>query len=301
MADCSSLHSPLTSDICNPDACPTYTWQSGPWSSCSQACGGGTQTQPVLCLSSVGNSSVSLALCTPPAPLGSQACNIQACTGNHWVSDAWGQCTVLCGGGTQTRSVTCAAANGSPLSSGSCSGCATTPASTQACNTAPCITYDWISCPPLPCTAQCNGDTGMLGITYIDVWCQTSTGQPADPSLCSSPLKPATSISSCNPQKCQNFNWMANANWGPCLSGYRNRSFHCHAADGSLALYSQCQAKAGPLPASVLPCVPDGCLKVPPTPNSYASSALPFRSGLELGVVLCVLLVRLSAQLVGVS
>jgi len=104
----------------------------------------------------------------------------------------------------------------------------------------------------------------MVGIQYRDVFCiRQSDTTVVDNSLCTA-AEPTSALSVCNTQKCSTYNWMANANWGPCeidSTGKfsRNRTFHCHNAAGQLALYSDCQANAGPLPLARLPCAPGVC------------------------------------------
>jgi hypothetical protein len=52
------------------------------------------------------------------------------------VVGAWGACSEECGGGVQTRVVTCQDCNGNTVANGLCAG--VQPATTQACNTGPC-------------------------------------------------------------------------------------------------------------------------------------------------------------------
>jgi hypothetical protein len=105
----------------------------------------------------------------------------------------------------------------------------------------------------------------MVGIQYRDVFClRDSDNEAVDISLCDNRTRPTVALSVCNTQPCQNFNWMADSNWGPCTmqaNGFyqRTRTFHCHASDGSTALRDSCVAGAGKLPIAVLPCTPGTC------------------------------------------
>ena len=138
-------------------------WTTSAWSSCSEACGPGTQTRTVACLT--GN-------CAGLEPVSSQSCNEGSCaTNGEWTSGSWGSCSVTCGGGTQTRSVTCEFTT--------CNGAE--PDSAQACNTDACASTcdpdDWSGEDPAAvCTGQPATQTNACGSTrQID-----GTWDPAD-------------------------------------------------------------------------------------------------------------------------
>ncbi|HVC21314.1 MAG TPA: thrombospondin type-1 domain-containing protein [Vicinamibacterales bacterium] len=104
----------------------------GPWSACSAACGGGTQTQTrtVIVAPSGGG--------TPcPVLYETQSCNTQPCVTYSWSAGAWSVCSVACGGGLQTRTVQCIDSNGNVVNSSDCAGLAA-PATSQTCNTQAC-------------------------------------------------------------------------------------------------------------------------------------------------------------------
>jgi len=113
----------------------------------------------------------------------------------------------------------------------------------------------------------------MVGVQFRDVFCfREQDLTVVDNSLCGSQAQPTTALSVCNTQKCTKPNWMADANWGPCALGadginVRTRTFHCHNADGTNAVYSVCTNGAGPLPIAVLPCTPGTCSDSNGCPN----------------------------------
>lgn len=101
-------------------------------------------------------------------------CTPTSCT-PQWSPGAWGTCTVLCGGGTQTRAVPCTIGT-TPVADVVClnGGAGTKPPYTQACNTAPCT------------GACCNRHTGgCLVLSAAD--CATFGGAYAGSSTVCSP------------------------------------------------------------------------------------------------------------------
>lgn len=277
---CGSIHLPESSQNCNDDACPAYSWRTGDYAMCSTTCGGGIMTRAVQCISSIGDVSVPLSYCSPPIPSANASCNTDVCVSPRWVAGGWGPCSAACGGGNQTRTIVCKDTKNVEKLASQCTD--VKPSEQQACNTDLCPAYNWTVCPQYyPCTAQCNGGTGMLGLQYRDVFCVNALNLTVDPILCSSNTKPNVLLTACNPQKCAGPNWMANSNWGPCTltgSSYvRTRSFHCHTSDGAVALDSVCSPT--PRPVSILPCVPNTCLDFSRHLESGANAIMLFPFG----------------------
>ncbi len=129
---------PITQDVCNTEVCPnSYSWRTTDWSSCSKTCGTGTQTRIVYCANQAG-STVDASLCTGTRPPSEQICNTQPCTSTYtWISGAWSSCSKTCGGGTQSRSVSCQRDDGVFVTGSFCTG--VKPSETMACNTTPCV------------------------------------------------------------------------------------------------------------------------------------------------------------------
>eukprot|EP00237_Pycnococcus_provasolii_P001804 CAMPEP_0119205734 /NCGR_PEP_ID=MMETSP1316-20130426/40033_1 /TAXON_ID=41880 /ORGANISM="Pycnococcus provasolii, Strain RCC2336" /LENGTH=387 /DNA_ID=CAMNT_0007202123 /DNA_START=371 /DNA_END=1530 /DNA_ORIENTATION=+ len=93
----------------------TYSYATGSWSSCSATCGGGTETRSVTCKQSDGQS-VSDSYCSDSKPSISQSCNTQECLTYSYSTGLWSSCSATCGGGTETRSVTCKQSDGQSVS-----------------------------------------------------------------------------------------------------------------------------------------------------------------------------------------
>ncbi|MDE3156438.1 MAG: thrombospondin type-1 domain-containing protein, partial [Acidobacteriota bacterium] len=126
---------------CNTQPCVTYQWVFSDWSTCSAACGGGTQTRTAVCEDSNGTVVANSACAGLPPAAGptSQACNTQACVTYQWVLSAWSACSATCGGGTQTRTAVCVDSSNNVVPDADCAGLPpATGATSMACNTQAC-------------------------------------------------------------------------------------------------------------------------------------------------------------------
>lgn len=228
----------------------SYAWVGNGWSSCSQVCGGGTQTQSFVCQRSDGQS-VDNSLCPSPAPATSQACNSEACTNTMWIQSGFGACSVSCGGGTETQSVYCEDQGRNILPNSDCAS--PEPATSQSCNPQACVTYSWVQGGYGACSQVCGGGTQSQSVI-----CQSSTGQTVDDSYCGSMTKPGAS-QSCNPQACLTYNWVQSG-FGSCSTtcggGTQTQSVSCQASNGQTVDNSNC---TGAMPATSQACNTKAC------------------------------------------
>ncbi|KAM9331023.1 A disintegrin and metalloproteinase with thrombospondin motifs 12 [Gastrophryne carolinensis] len=95
---------------CNLQDCPARWWV-GEWQECSASCGSsGLKKRTVLCIRTVGLDEQALPsedcnhLIKPKSYL---SCNRNISCPSDWSVSSWSRCTVTCGGGVQTRNVTC--------------------------------------------------------------------------------------------------------------------------------------------------------------------------------------------------
>lgn len=69
------LPQPVTTQACNTNACPTFSWWTSDWSVCSVTCGTGVQTRTLVCKDANGNPVASSNCAAQPQPATLQACN----------------------------------------------------------------------------------------------------------------------------------------------------------------------------------------------------------------------------------
>ncbi|KAM7148051.1 A disintegrin and metalloproteinase with thrombospondin motifs 12 isoform 1-T1 [Molossus nigricans] len=96
---------------CHEKDCPPRWW-AGEWEACSATCGPhGEKTRTVLCIQTMGSDEQALPakdcqhLLRPKTLL---SCNRDILCPSDWTVGNWSECSVSCGGGVRTRSVTCA-------------------------------------------------------------------------------------------------------------------------------------------------------------------------------------------------
>jgi len=182
---------------CTAPPCATYSWQIGTFGTCSATCGGGTQTRAVSCVQDGTTTIVDASLCAGPPPATTQTCNTQACPTYAWQTGAFGTCSATCGGGTQTRSVTCVQSGTTTVVADSFCP-ATKPATQQTCNTQPCTSnrYVWVQGGFGECSEDCGGGIQKQSVTCRD----TVTGKTVSASLCPTPAPPTKRA--CNTDLC---------------------------------------------------------------------------------------------------
>ena len=125
--------SPTTmTQSCNTQACVVNCAGSwGGWGSCSESCGGGSQSRSYSVATAASGGGTA---CPSPTTV-TQSCNTGACAvdcAGSWGS--WGSCSESCGSGIQSRSYSVAtAASGGGIS------CPSVTTMTQVCNTQACV------------------------------------------------------------------------------------------------------------------------------------------------------------------
>jgi len=211
---------PEDSQSCNTNTCKLYTWYTGSYESCSEACNGGVQNRLVQCRDNLGNA-VTGSFCTEPQPEAQTKCNTNSCQTYNWVSGAFGACSQSCGGGTQSRSVNCSDNFGKIVSDNNCN--LQKPSTSQSCNTEACISYAWKTSDYGACSKTCDSGEKIRNVQCID-----STNKAVTDDKCTG-QKPVTT-ESCNNDPCDQYYWAIGVT-GDCSAicggGTQLRSVEC--------------------------------------------------------------------------
>ncbi|KAL9951951.1 hypothetical protein ACROYT_G044709 [Oculina patagonica] len=193
--DCSRLGPAEKTQECNTQPCPIdggYTdWSA---SGCSVTCGGGTQTLTRTCTnpppSNGGNDCSELGLAEKKVP-----CNEQKCPIDGGYTD-WSasECSVTCGGGTQTLTRTCT--NPPPSNGGKDCNELGPAKKTKECNKQKCpIDGDYTDWSASECSVTCGGGTQTLTRTCTNP-------PPSNGGKDCNRLGPAKKTVSCNEEEC---------------------------------------------------------------------------------------------------
>ncbi|XP_062372046.1 ADAMTS-like protein 1 [Sardina pilchardus] len=194
-----------------------------------------------------GNSSLCL-----NASRGSQPCHGQHCP-QRWLPSAWSACSAPCGGGVQTRRVSC---QGGAEGDMRCRGAGKRPPLSQSCNTQPCS--HWASTAWGPCHGHC---VGLRQATqHRHVFCQDRNGTRVSHRMCGA-LPRLPSQRNCTSQACS-IQWRMGP-WTQCTTtcgrhGFQSRYVACaHSRTGKLAREIHCSWR--PRPASWQRCNVQSC------------------------------------------
>ncbi|XP_034519850.1 ADAMTS-like protein 1 isoform X2 [Ailuropoda melanoleuca] len=237
-----------------------YWWSVDRLATCSASCGNRGVQQPRLrCL--LNSTEVSPTHCAGKARPAVQptACNRRDCP-SRWMVTSWSACTRSCGGGVQTRRVTCqklkASGISTPVSNDLCTQLAKRPVDTQACNQQLCVEWAFSS------WGQCNGPCigPHLAVQHRQVFCQTRDGITLPSEQCSALPRPV-STQNCWSEACS-VHWRVSL-WGLCTAtcgnyGFQARRVECvHARTNKAVPEHLCSW--GPRPANwqrcnVTPC-----------------------------------------------
>ncbi|XP_011363662.1 ADAMTS-like protein 1 [Pteropus vampyrus] len=228
-----------------------YWWSVDRLATCSASCGNRGVQQPRLrCL--LNGSEVNPAHCAGKIRPAVQpvACNRRDCP-SRWMVTSWSACTRSCGGGIQTRRVTCqklkASGISTPVSNEMCTQLTKRPVDTQACNQQLCVEWAFSS------WGQCNGPCigPRLAVQHRQVFCQTRDGITLPSEQCSALPRPV-STQNCWSEACS-VHWRVSL-WTLCTAtcgnyGFQSRRVECVHARTSKAVPEHL-CSWGPRPAN---------------------------------------------------
>nr|XP_042127313.1 ADAMTS-like protein 1 isoform X2 [Peromyscus maniculatus bairdii] len=242
-----------------------YWWSVDRLATCSASCGNRGVHQPRLrCLLNTTEVDPEHCAGKPRPAVQPVACNRRDCPA-RWMVTSWSACTRSCGGGVQTRRVTCqklkASGISTPVSNDMCTQLAKRPVDTQACNQELCVEWAFSS------WGQCNGPCigPRLAVQHRQVFCQTRDGITLPSEQCSALPRPV-STQNCWSEACS-VHWRVSL-WTLCTAtcgnyGFQSRRVECvHARTNKAVPEHLCSW--GPRPANwqrcnITPCENTEC------------------------------------------
>ncbi|XP_072015024.1 A disintegrin and metalloproteinase with thrombospondin motifs 1-like [Amphiura filiformis] len=270
---------PPSQTQCNPGLCVEGIWVISDFSQCSASCGGGIRTREVVCQPSASSQQVLLdSQCPGTKPHTREVCNQQICPVGVWVPSDFSQCTVSCGGGTRTRTVTCRdAATQQILPITSCQDIIQ-PITSEPCNIQECrepqTDYSWFVLNSYgPCSVTCGN-----GIQRQLVWCVDKSSslnffQVID-AYCTGLVKPLGATQSCSLPSCSGsvtgrwFTTQYSECSATCGSGVRVRDIFCHSTTDSTQQLPESACNAATKPAGQQSCNNGICPTISPSSNA---------------------------------
>nr|XP_042706475.1 ADAMTS-like protein 1 isoform X4 [Chrysemys picta bellii] len=206
-----------------------YWWSADRLMACSASCGNKGVQQPQLrCLLDRTEVNASHCIEKPKPVLQPVACNRRDCP-SRWMVTSWSLCTRSCGGGVQTRRVTCqrltAMGSSVPMSNEACAQVAKRPVDTQICNRQLCM--EWVASSWGQCNGPCIGP--RLAVQHRQIFCQTRDGNSVSSDQCGALPRPL-STQNCWTDIC-GVHWRVSL-WTLCTAtcgnyGFQSRRVEC--------------------------------------------------------------------------
>ncbi|XP_007890785.2 ADAMTS-like protein 1 [Callorhinchus milii] len=243
-----------------------YKWLLGGMMPCSAPCGNkGMQLTKLKCLQD-NNIEVERSYCKEkPKPLiHSVPCNVKDCP-PRWITTTWSPCTESCGGGSQSRQISCQRVTAAgilvDLSDDFCANLGRKPMDIQTCNKQHCS--EWLVSKWGQCNGQCVGL--RLGTQHRNILCQAHNGTKLPFDQCSRNTRPV-SLRNCTTDVCI-VHWESNS-WTPCTSscgnyGFQSRRVECvHLGSNRVVREQFCLWKQRPANwqrCNIIPCEKSEC------------------------------------------
>ncbi|XP_033642756.1 uncharacterized protein LOC117302896 [Asterias rubens] len=237
---------PSTTQACADDAC-RYSFVIVAVGACSVTCGDGFQTRTIFCQDATTGNSVSESLCnanTRPASTQSCATGVTCPVTVSYFLGEFGQCSVTCGVGVQTRSVTCRNNLGEIVNNIDCTNAGlVAPSATQACsvNVACQENIRYIAGQLSTCSVTCG-----TGIQTRQIFCVNAENRVVANSVCEAAnLAPLATELPCIQVACPVSTYTAvRGDYGACSvscgTGVETRVVVCLNQDGQQVAMDLC-------------------------------------------------------------